>query len=131
MKKFLETNISLELLTSLFSQAPVGLAILMGETHIIANANTQVLEYWGKGDHVIGMPVLEALPEIADQEFPAFLKEVFEKAFWISFVLAIIGWILIYLIWGEFTTSDIIGMLVAVPVIAYLIHVLMLFNKKD
>lgn len=78
MKKFLETNISLELLTSLFSQAPVGLAILMGETHIIANANTQVLEYWGKGDHIIGMPVLEALPEIADQEFPAFLKEVFE-----------------------------------------------------
>lgn len=63
--------------------------------------------------------------------FP-FLKEVFEKAFWISFVLAIIGWFLIYLIWGEFTTSDIIGMLVAVPVMAYLIHVLMLFqNNKD
>ena len=78
MKKFLENSISLESLTSLFSQAPVGLAILMGENHVIANANTQVLEYWGKGDNVIGLPVVEALPEIADQEFPGILKEVFE-----------------------------------------------------
>lgn len=78
MKKFLENSISLESLTSLFSQAPVGLAILMGENHVIANANTQVLEYWGKGDNVIGLPVVEALPEIADQEFPDILKEVFE-----------------------------------------------------
>jgi hypothetical protein len=61
--------------------------------------------------------------------FP-YSKEVFEKAFWISCVLAIIGWILIYLIWGEFTTSDIIGMLVAVPILAYLIHTILLFNTK-
>ncbi len=78
MKNFLESTISLESLTSLFSQAPVGLAILMGEKHVIANANAQVLEYWGKGDQVIGLPVIEALPEIADQEFPGVLKEVFE-----------------------------------------------------
>ena len=78
MKNFLESTISLESLTSLFSQAPVGLAILMGEKHVIANANAQVLEYWGKGDHVIGLPVVEALPEIAKQEFPGVLKEVFE-----------------------------------------------------
>ena len=77
MKKFPESAISLESLTSLFSQAPVGLAILMGENHVIANANKQVLEYWGKGDHVIGLPVIEALPEIANQEFPGILKKVF------------------------------------------------------
>ncbi|MEC5156755.1 PAS domain-containing sensor histidine kinase [Chryseobacterium sp. MP_3.2] len=78
MKNLLESAISLESLTSLFSQAPVGLAILMGEKHVIANANAQVLEFWGKGDHVIGLPVLEALPEIANQEFPGILKEVFD-----------------------------------------------------
>lgn len=78
MNKLLQNAISLEALTSLFSQAPVGLAILMGKEHIIANANQQILEYWGKGDHVIGLPVIEALPEIANQEFPGVLKSVFE-----------------------------------------------------
>lgn len=61
-------------------------------------------------------------------QFP-FEKEKFDKAFWIAFVLAIIGWILIYFIWGEYTPSDIIGMLIAVPIMAYMIHVLMLFDK--
>lgn len=78
MKNFLASNISLESLTSLFSQAPIGLAVLVGEKHVIENANKQILEYWGKGDNVIGLPVIQALPEIANQEFPAILKEVFE-----------------------------------------------------
>ena len=77
MKKFLETNISLELLTSLFSQAPVGLAILMGETHIIANANTQVLEYWGKGDHIIGMPVFRGFA----RDCRSRISRVFKRSF--------------------------------------------------
>ena len=62
-------------------------------------------------------------------QFP-FVKEKFDRAFWIACILAIIGWILIYFIWGEYTPSDIIGMLIAVPIIAYLIHVLMLFDKQ-
>jgi len=37
---------------------------------------------------------------------------------------------MIYLIWGEYTTADIIGMIVTVPILAYLIHVLMIFNKN-
>ena len=78
MKNFLENAVSIESLTSLFSQAPVGLAILMGKNHVVANANTQILEFWGKGKNVIGLPILEALPEIANQEFPGILKEVFE-----------------------------------------------------
>jgi hypothetical protein len=73
----MQNTFSLESLTSLFSQAPVGLAILMGKDHIIENANAQILEYWGKGDNVIGMPVIEALPEIANQEFPDVLRSVF------------------------------------------------------
>jgi len=61
--------------------------------------------------------------------FP-FDKALFDKAFWIAIVLAVLGWGIIYLIWGEYTTSDIIGMIVAVPLMAYLIQVLLLFNKK-
>ena len=65
-----------------------------------------------------------------DKEKDSFVKSYFDKAFWISCGLAILGWILIYLIWGEYTTADIIGMLFAVPILAYLIHVIMLFNEK-
>ncbi|SFC34803.1 PAS domain-containing sensor histidine kinase [Kaistella jeonii] len=78
MKKILENTIILESLTSLFSQAPVGLAILMGENLVIENANQQVLDFWQKGNEIIGLPLLEALPEIATQEFPTILNEVFE-----------------------------------------------------
>ncbi|MEP7196340.1 MAG: hypothetical protein ABI851_07445 [Saprospiraceae bacterium] len=62
-------------------------------------------------------------------QFP-FDKVLFDKAFWIAILVAIIGWVMIYLIWGEFTPSDIIGMIVAVPILAYLIQVLMMFNKN-
>jgi len=61
--------------------------------------------------------------------FP-FDRALFDKAFWVAVILAVLGWILIYLIWGEYTTADIVGMIVAVPIMAYLIHVLMLFNKN-
>lgn len=78
MKKFLENPISVESLTSLFSQAPVGLAILMGENLVVENANQQVLDFWQKDSSVIGLPILEALPEIANQEFPKILRSVYE-----------------------------------------------------
>ncbi len=61
--------------------------------------------------------------------FP-FDKALFDKAFWIAIILAIVGWGMIFLIWGEYTTADIVGMIVSVPIMAYLIQVLMLFNKK-
>ena len=61
-------------------------------------------------------------------DFP-FDRSVFNKAFNYALILAIIGWILIYLIWGEYTPADIVGMIVATPIMAYLIHVLLLFEK--
>jgi hypothetical protein len=59
-----------------------------------------------------------------------FNKALFDKAFLISCLLAILGWILIYLIWGEFTPADIVCMIVAVPILAYFIHILLMFNEK-
>ena len=78
MKNFLKTPLNLESITSLFSQAPVGLALLMGENFIVANANTQMLNFWQRSNDVIGVPLLDALPEIENQEFPKILKNVFD-----------------------------------------------------
>ena len=78
MKNFFNNAINLESLSILFSQAPVGLAMLMGEDHVVLNANVLCLEFWQKGSEVIGLPILEALPEIANQEFPKILREVYQ-----------------------------------------------------
>ena len=78
MKNFFDNAINLESLSILFSQAPVGLAMLMGEDHVVLNANVLCLKFWQKGSEVIGLPILEALPEIANQEFPKILREVYQ-----------------------------------------------------
>lgn len=78
MNNFIDSTIGLGSLTSLFSQAPVGLAVLVGDDLIVEHANAQVLEFWRKGKEVVGRPILEALPEIVNQEFPRILREVYE-----------------------------------------------------
>lgn len=59
-----------------------------------------------------------------------FNRTLYDKAFIISCILAVLGWVLIYLIWGEFTTADIVCMIVTVPILAYFIHILFMFNEK-
>ncbi|MBV2166150.1 MAG: PAS domain-containing sensor histidine kinase [Kaistella sp.] len=78
MKNFLLNNVSLDSLTTLLSQAPVALAMLMGEDQVVEIANKQILDLWGKDTNVIGLPILEAIPEIRDQEFPRILKNVYD-----------------------------------------------------
>ena len=77
MKNFLLNNVSLDSLTTLFSQAPVALAMLMGEEQMVEIANPQILHLWGKNEEVIGLPLLQALPELKDQEFPNILTQVY------------------------------------------------------
>ena len=76
MKNFLQHQVSFESLTTLFGQAPVALGMLMGENQVVEIANQQILDLWGKSESV-GLPLLEALPEIKDQEFPKILQEVY------------------------------------------------------
>ncbi|MBP9210960.1 MAG: hypothetical protein KBF37_11640 [Saprospiraceae bacterium] len=61
--------------------------------------------------------------------FP-FNRPVYDKAFVVSCLLAVLGWVAIYLIWKEFTTADIVCMIVTVPILAYFIHVLLLLNQR-
>ena len=78
MKNFIHHHANFESLSILFSQAPVALAMLMGENQVVEVANQQILDLWGKTKDVIGLPILEALPEIKNQGFPEILKGVYE-----------------------------------------------------
>jgi signal transduction histidine kinase/DNA-binding NarL/FixJ family response regulator len=56
--------------------APSSFAILHGTTLRIAFANEPMLRAWSRTPEVIGMPLLQALPELLDQPFPSLLDEV-------------------------------------------------------
>ena len=52
-------------------------AVLTGPRFVIQLANQAYFELVGRGPEIIGQTVLEALPEIADQPYPALLEQVF------------------------------------------------------
>ena len=76
MKNFLKSNISQESLAILLTQAPVALSMLMGDDFVIQVANPQILELWGKPAEIIGLKLIEALPELKGQKFIEILTEV-------------------------------------------------------
>lgn len=61
----------------MISSAPVAIALLTGRGMIIDTANAKILEIWGKNADVVGKPLIEALPELAGQPFPAILDEAY------------------------------------------------------
>ena len=75
-----EVNVQLsrqsERLSQMFEQAPTFMAVLRGPTHVFELANPEYLTMIGRDD-VIGRPVIEALPEVAEQGFLALLDEVY------------------------------------------------------
>ncbi|MDR6160337.1 PAS domain S-box-containing protein [Chryseobacterium sp. SLBN-27] len=77
MKSFLEQNVSLDSLITLFSQAPVAMCLLTGDNFSINSANPQMLELWGRDASVIGKSLFEILPEIIDQGFKEILENVY------------------------------------------------------
>lgn len=79
MKSFLQQNVSQDSLITLFSQAPVAMSLLMGENFIIQNANSQILDLWGRDSSVIGRPLFEVLPEILSQGFREILDTVYRN----------------------------------------------------
>ncbi|GAB3805436.1 hypothetical protein GCM10028819_38680 [Spirosoma humi] len=64
---------------SMINQAPVAIGILNDRNMVIETANVPMLEIWGKDASIIGRPLLDALPEIKEQEFPHLLAQVFES----------------------------------------------------
>jgi PAS domain S-box-containing protein len=72
-------NLASQHIHNLFAQAPVAICILRGPEMVIELANDAVLNIWRKTKDIIGKPLLEGLPEIAGTDYPAMLKEVYEK----------------------------------------------------
>lgn len=64
---------------NLFRQAHAGIVIFRGPQLVVELANESLLKIWGKGDDVIGKPLLEALPEIEGTNYPDLLLEVLHK----------------------------------------------------
>jgi len=67
-----------ELFKKMILDAPVAIGILRGKDFIIEQANADLLKVWGKTSKVIGLKLIDGLPEIIDQPFPNLLKEVYE-----------------------------------------------------
>jgi PAS domain S-box-containing protein len=66
-----------ERLRMLFDNAPGFMAVLSGPDHVYDLANTAYMQLVGHRD-IIGKPVRDALPEVADQGFIRLLDEVYE-----------------------------------------------------
>ncbi|GAB3745736.1 PAS domain S-box protein [Spirosoma pomorum] len=63
---------------ALIEEAPVATCLLMGRELRIEVANESVLAFFHKENKVLGLPLLEALPELQGQPFPAVLNHIFD-----------------------------------------------------
>jgi PAS domain S-box-containing protein len=70
-----ELKESEERFRSVVEQAPVAIGILKGEKLIVEAANDPLLHLWRKTRAVVGLPLLEALPELTGQPFPELLAQ--------------------------------------------------------
>jgi signal transduction histidine kinase/DNA-binding response OmpR family regulator len=64
-------------LTQMLQIMPSFSALLSGPTFVFEMANQSYFDLIGRGSEIIGKPAVEAIPEIADQPFPALLEAVY------------------------------------------------------
>ncbi len=65
-------------LRSMIFQAPVSIAIFRGPRHVTEMANSLALEMWGrKEDEILGVSILEAMPELKSQGIKELLDNVY------------------------------------------------------
>ncbi|MEO5777546.1 MAG: chemotaxis protein CheB [Flavobacterium sp.] len=63
--------------SNILSQSMMSIAILKGADLIIAFANEKMMTSWGKGNDIVGKPLLEVLYELKDQPFPNVMQQVY------------------------------------------------------
>jgi PAS domain S-box-containing protein len=61
----------------LIEEAPVATCLFVGRQLRIEDANPAMIQVWGKGPDVIGLPLAEALPELKQQHFLTTLDKLF------------------------------------------------------
>jgi PAS domain S-box-containing protein len=62
---------------SIVNQAPVAIGVLRGKEFVVESGNETILKIWGKDTSIIGLPLIEALPEIKGQGFVKLLNQVY------------------------------------------------------
>ncbi|MEI6945632.1 PAS domain-containing protein [Paraflavisolibacter sp. H34] len=62
---------------NIIHHAPVAMAIFRGEQLVLETVNRQMLELVGTGPEIIGLPVLEVLPQLEDQPIYQALQQVY------------------------------------------------------
>ncbi len=76
-----QTELSEKRLKNMIMSAPMGMAVLQGRDLVVEIANKPILDFWNRSiENVMRKPLLEALPELANQPFPAMLQEIFDTA---------------------------------------------------
>lgn len=63
---------------AIFSVSPAGMTLLKGPNFIYEKVNPKYQEIVGSSRMLLGKPLLEALPEVANQPFLGLMKKVFE-----------------------------------------------------
>ncbi|CAN5396472.1 hypothetical protein BH09BAC3_BH09BAC3_38090 [soil metagenome] len=63
--------------SNILSQSLMAIGIFKGENMVIAFVNEPLLKIWGKGPEIVGKPLFEVMPELASQQFPKDLHEVY------------------------------------------------------
>ena len=76
--KVLNSNLHLQDLNNIFSQAPVNIRIIRAEDYIIDFANEYYLNVVGKNKDIIGKPLFEIFPELVIQGIKPIIDQVFE-----------------------------------------------------
>lgn len=63
---------------SIVEQAPMAIGLFKGRNMVIELGNEPIFRVWGKDPSIVGLPLLEALPEIRDQGFLELLQSVYD-----------------------------------------------------
>lgn len=63
---------------TLIDRAPVAVGTLRGWDMVIMSANKFLLDFWQKDKSIIGLPLLEALPEVKEHFFMDTLRNVYQ-----------------------------------------------------
>jgi PAS domain S-box-containing protein len=67
-------------LSQLFAVMPSFTAVVHGPKHVFEMANEPYYTLVGRGPEILGLPILQALPELEGQPFPALLDSVYRMA---------------------------------------------------
>ncbi|OWP64786.1 hypothetical protein CDA63_00020 [Hymenobacter amundsenii] len=72
-----EAETERNLLQAVLTQAPVAIALFQGDECVIGTVNDQMCAIWGyPAAAILGLPLLEAVPELVGQEFDSLIRDV-------------------------------------------------------